>query len=75
MDRSTVDKLLDAQERFFSTEEYRALWEELQMRNREFLAARESMSQVQRDAVDDYMGLIHEIHRKLLCFTVERSEL
>lgn len=71
MDKSTVDRLLDAQERFFNALEYRALWEELQLRNGEFLAARETMSPQQRDAVDDYMGLIHEMHRKLLCFVVD----
>ena len=74
MDRSTVNKILDAQERFFRDPEYSSLWEELQERNRDFQRVMDELSPQQQAAVDDYMGLLHEMQRKLLCYAIEITE-
>ena len=74
MDRSTVDKILDAQERFFRDPEYNSLWEELRRKDREFQTLMENLSPQQRVVVDDYMGILHEMQRKLLCYAVEKAE-
>ena len=73
MDKSTVDKILDAQEQFYRDPEYGSLWEELRRKDREFQTLMENLSPQQRGIVDDYMGILHEMQRKLLCYAVERS--
>ena len=74
MDRSTVDKILDAQERFYRDPEYGALWRELQDRNRDFQRVMDELSPQQQDVMVDYMGLLHEMYRKLLRYAVEKTE-
>ena len=71
MNRETLERILDAQERFFRDPEYSSLWEELQERNRDFQQVMDELSPQQRGVVDDYMGILHEMQRKLLCYAVE----
>ena len=73
MKKINADKLLDVQERFYNDPEYKGLWEELQIRGRDFQRTMEELSPRQQATVDDYMGLLHEMQRKLLCYAVEKT--
>lgn len=75
MEKAIADKILDAQERFYNDPAYTCLWEELQLRNREFWSLMEELSPRQRAVIDDYMGLIWEMKRRLLCYAIEKTEL
>ena len=74
MNRETLERILDAQERFFRDPEYSSLWEELQERNRDFQRVMDELSPQQQDVMVDYMGLLHEMYRKLLYYAVEKTE-
>ena len=74
MKTSTVDKILNAQEQFYRDPEYGALWRELQERNRDFQRVMDELSPQQQAVVDDYMGILHEMQRKLLCYAIEITE-
>ena len=73
MNRKTVETLLDIQERFYRDPDYPFLSEELQLRDRDFQQLMEVMPPQQRAIVDDYMGILHEMQRKLLCYAVEST--
>ena len=74
MNRETLERILDAQERFYRDPEYGALWKELQDRNRDFQRVMDELSLQQQVVMVDYMGLLHEMYRKLLCYAIETSE-
>ncbi|MBP3684450.1 MAG: hypothetical protein J6J12_05750 [Oscillospiraceae bacterium] len=72
MNRETVEKILEAQERFYRDPEYDSLLQELQDKSQSFQRVMDELSPQQRAAVDDYMGILHEMQRKLLCCAVDR---
>lgn len=75
MDKSTADRLLAAQERLYNDPEYSYLWKELQVKDRDYQLLMEELTPRQRAVIDDYMGLVWEIQRKMLCYAIEKNEL
>ena len=71
MDMKAVDRLLDAQERFYNDPEYSYLWKELQVKDRTFQLLMEELTPRQKAVIDDYMGLVWEMQRKMLCYAIE----
>ena len=71
MEKVIADKILDVQERFYNDPEYGCLWEELQTKGRAFQLLMEELTPRQKAVIDDYLGLIWEIQRKLLRYAVE----
>ena len=71
MEKVIADKILDVQERFYNDPECGCLWEELQAKGRAFQLLMEELTPRQKAVIDDYLGLIWEMQRKLLRYAVE----
>ena len=71
MDKYAIQKILDAQERFYKDPNYQDLQNELQVKSTAFQSLLEELPPRQRAVIDDYMGLLHEMQRKLLCYVAE----
>lgn len=71
MDKAIMHKILDIQDTFRKDPEYQHLVEENQMRNARFLEIEKTLTQKQRDAVFDYIGLLIEIHLRTLEYALK----
>ena len=66
MNRTTFNKLLEAQERIATDPTHQALWEEHEALNLRFQQQLETMTPEQQAAVTDYFGLVIELHLRTL---------
>lgn len=66
MDQTAGRKMMEIQQQAAEQPAYQLLLEEYRQLDARFLQVRETMTEDQRCAVDDYMGLCWEMHRYLL---------
>ena len=66
MDKAVAEKIFAIQDTAQRDEAYRQLLAEHEVQNQRFLQALESMPQPQREAVEDYLGLVAQMHLRLL---------
>ena len=71
MEKVIADKILDVQERFYHDPEYGNLWKDLQVKDQAFQILMKELTPRQRAVIDDYMGLVWEMQRKMLCYAIE----
>ena len=69
MDQKIVGRLSTVYEQARQDVEYRKLLEEYRVREAQLFAGLEAMGEQQCSIVLDYLGLIGEMHRKLLEFS------
>ena len=66
MNQETSNRLLSIQERAMVDETYMELMREHEERNGRFLATMESLSEEQRAAIYDYLGVLVQMHHRML---------
>ena len=66
MDQKCVNKLLELQESLRFDPDYQALQEEHTARNARFLETVNALDRQQQDAIFDYLGVLLEMHNKML---------
>jgi len=66
MDKAVAQKILDIQESMRNHEDFPSLQEEHNILNARFLKTVETLTQTQKDAIFDYIGLLIEIHLRTL---------
>ena len=66
MDRNTALNMVAIQEAAAQDEDYRKLLEEYRERNVQMLRLLRFLPQKQAEILEDYLGLVAEMHRRLL---------
>lgn len=66
MDRNTALNMVAIQEAAAQDEDYRKLLEEYRERNVQMLRLLRLLPQKQAEILEDYLGLVAEMHRRLL---------
>ena len=66
MSREASRKLLQLQEAAMEDETYRQLMDEHGARNERFLEVVQSLSEEQQTAINDYLGVLIEMHLRML---------
>lgn len=66
MEKETAEKIFAVQAAARKDAVYRQLLAEHEAQNVRFLSALESMPRTQRDAVEDYLGLVAQMHLRML---------
>ena len=75
MEKVITDKILDVQERLYNDPEYSYLWKEMLVKDRDYQLLMKELTTQQKAVIDDYMGLVWEIQRKMLCYAIEKNRL
>ena len=70
MEKDIAYRILEVQEAFRNDPEHAELWAEQEACNDRFLEALAQMSQEQRTAVEDYVGILIEIQLRTLIYAV-----
>ena len=70
MDSKMTQYILNLQDRIHTDEEYQRLMDEYTYRNEQLLDQLKTMNPEQRSAVWDYLGLMIELHFKILEHTM-----
>lgn len=74
MDKDFADKYLALCQVAEEDAEYRALLVELRAADARLLQVLKEMAPRHRDAVEDYLGIVHEANRRLLVFALRSDE-
>ena len=74
MDKDFADKYLALCQAAEEDAQYRALLVELRAADARLLQALKEMAPRHRDAVEDYLGIVHEANRRLLVFALRSDE-
>ena len=74
MDKDFAEKYLALCEAAMEDEPYRALLEELREADARLPQALKERAPRHREAVEDYLGIVHEANRRLLMFALRSDE-
>ena len=66
MKKETAQRIFDIQEAAARDEDYRKLLEEYRERNVQMLRLLRNLPREQAEILEDYLGLVAEMHRRLL---------
>lgn len=74
MTRETALKILEVQEAFRNDPEFESLWEEHQMLADRFTGLMQVLPKEQSDIIDDFFGIVNELHLRTLACAVSKRE-
>lgn len=72
MTHETALKILEVQEVFRNDPEFEALWEEHQLLAGRFIALMQEMPKEQAAVIEDFFGIVNEIHLRTLAYSVSQ---
>ena len=75
MDQSAAARMIQIQEQAMHNTEYRALLAEYRQRSEELARVLETLSNEDRNVIEDYLGLTAEMHRKILEMAVSADKI
>ena len=73
MDNYLMDRIWDAQGELSADPQYAELLKEYRIKNAELLDQLETMTALQQDSVMDYLGVLTELHLKMLIHAISKD--
>lgn len=73
MDNYLMDRIWDAQGELSADPQYAELLKEYRIKNAALLDQLETMSALQQDSVMDYLGVLTELHLKMLIHAISKD--
>ena len=74
MNHAIAMKVLEVQEAFRNDREFEALWEEHQRLAGRFMALMQELPEEQAAVIEDFFGIVNEIHLRTMAYSVSRRE-
>ena len=73
MDKYLMDRIWDAQGELSADPQYADLLKEYRIKNAALLDQLETMTALQQDSVMDYLGVLTELHLKMLIHAISKD--
>lgn len=73
MDKYLMDRIWDAQGELSADPQYAELLKEYRIKNAALLDQLETMTALQQDSVMDYLGVLTELHLKMLIHAISKD--